>query len=94
MGARLERHVQRRPGGALARLSQRDHLRVVDCVVLVPAFADDFVPGDDHGADERMVCDLAAAALGERESALHVCGAWHRCFSSGARHREPSRSRA
>jgi hypothetical protein len=45
---------------------------VVDSVVLVPALADDLVAVNDDGADERMVGDLAAPALGERERAPEV----------------------
>src|SRR5581483_11638732 len=70
MGAGLEGHVERRPARPLARLLERDRLRVTDGVVLVPALADDLPVADDHGADERMVADLAAAAFRELERAL------------------------
>ena len=84
--ARLERHVERRAAGALAGLRERDRLCMVDLRVLVPALADDLVVVHDDRADERMVLDLAAAALRELERALegvHASACTRRRYARG-----------
>ena len=68
--ARLERDVERRAAGPVARLLERDRLGVLHARELVPALADGLAVADEHRADERMILDLAASALGELERAL------------------------
>ncbi len=70
--ARLERHVERRAARAIARLCECPRLGVLDGRELVPALADDLIAVDDDGADERMVLDLAAAALRELQGPLEM----------------------
>ena len=67
MGAWLERYVERRATRGVARLPERDRLRVADSLVLVPALPHDLAVANDDGADERVVAGLAVAALGELE---------------------------
>ena len=73
MGARLERDVERRAAGALARRLERDDLGVRAARPLVPALADDLAVARRRrrrrpGSGARR----AAAALGELERALET----------------------
>ena len=72
MRARLQRDEHLGAVCTVAGRAQRDGLRVVDGVVLVPPLAHHLAAGDDDRADERMVAHLPSAALGELESPLHV----------------------
>ena len=73
--AGLERDVERRAAGALARRGERDDLRVRPARPLVPALAHDLAVAHDDGADERVRVRRAASALGELERALEVAHA-------------------
>ena len=57
VGARLERHVERRPARRVAGLLERDRLRVTNAFVLVPALPHDLAVAHDDRADERMVVE-------------------------------------
>ena len=70
MVAGLERHVERRAPGRLARGLERHDLRVRPALPLVPALADDLVATRDDGSDDRVRVRRPTPALGELDGAL------------------------
>ena len=72
VGAGLERHVHRRPGGVVAprgAVGERRPLRVQPAELGVEALADHLAVADDDGADQRIRADPPAAALGQLQRA-------------------------
>jgi hypothetical protein len=70
MGAGLEGDVEDGAARALAGGSERRHLGVRPARTLVPALADDFVPGGDDRSDHGVRLSGSASALGELERPL------------------------
>ena len=68
MTARLEGDVERRAACGLAGGGQGVDLGVRSAVAVVPALADAGAVAHDHGADERVGLDGAAALLGQRQA--------------------------
>ncbi len=70
VGAGLESGIERRAPGLLAGHFEGGDLRVRPARLLVPAFPDDLVAGDDHRPDDGVWTGGAAPALGQLERAL------------------------
>ena len=72
MGARLHRHVERRPTGALARGSERHDLAVSATVSLRHALADDGAGSDNDRTDRRIGVGHPRRGPGELERAVEA----------------------
>ncbi len=83
--AGLERDVHRRAACLLSRRLERDDLGMRLALALVPALADDLVPGDDDGPDDRVRMGRPATALGELECAFEEPGSMALILRSQAR---------
>jgi len=72
VGARFERHVDRRSAPSLPSFFQREHLGVRTAEPLVPPLADDLSGPDYDRTDDRIRVGVALAAMSELEGEAHV----------------------